>query len=111
MGIAIAGLSSGHDVSAILSKGLLTLPLVAVAGYFGGLARSHRRMAWHWRHVELQIRTAESYLAPLDDAARKTMLATLALRFFPGQTLNPQGGEGQGATDTPEVVAALSRTP
>jgi hypothetical protein len=108
IGIAVAGLAGGHDVSSILSKGLLTLPVIALAGYFGGLARSHRQMAWHYRHVELQIRTAEPYLAPLDDRARKTMLAALALRFFPGQTLNPQRGDTEMATDTPAIVAALT---
>jgi hypothetical protein len=108
--IAIVGLAGGHDVSSILSKALLTLPVIALAGYFGGLARSFRRMAWHWRHVELQIRTAEPYLAPLADEPRKTMLAALALRFFPGQALNPQSrGDTEMATDTPDIVAALTR--
>jgi hypothetical protein len=106
--IALKGVASGHDAGSILSKGLLTLPVIALAGYFGGLAGSYRRMAWHWRHVELQIRTASPYIAPLEEAPRKAMVAALALRFFPGQALNPQSGDTEAATDTPSIVAALT---
>jgi hypothetical protein len=96
--VAVVVLKGAHSASSTLAKFSLTLPLVAFAAYLGGLASSHRRMAWHWRHVELQIRTAEPFIATLEDEERKALLAVLALRLFPGQTLDPHGKSEEGVT-------------
>lgn len=114
IGAAIASVvllfGSSADPGAIFSKFAFTLPLIAFAAYLGGLAASHRRMAWHWRHIELQIRTAEPFIAGLDDADRKSLLALLAMRFFPGQTLDPTSkADETSALDLSTVVDSFMK--
>jgi hypothetical protein len=99
-----------RDIENALGKAALVIPLLAFAAYVGKLAGDHRRMAWHWRHVELQIRTADPFIAPLDDAPRKALLAALALRLFPGQAQDPQRG-GVEAPDPTTFLTELARPP
>lgn len=100
-----------QNVGSVLGRFAFTLPLVVFGAYLGGLAASHRRMGWHWRHIELQIRTAEPFIAGLDDPDRKALLAVLALRFFPGQLLDPHGKseEGQTTVDLSSLISDLLR--
>jgi hypothetical protein len=110
--LAFAGLVlfGDHDAADVLGKASLAIPLLAFAAYVGKLAGDHRRMAWHWRHVELQIRTADPFIAPLDDPTRKAILAALALRLFPGQAQDPQRG-GAEAPDPTAFLTELARPP
>jgi hypothetical protein len=105
--LAVALVVGDASVGAFFSRATLTLPAIAFTAYLGALARTHRRMGWHWRHVELQIRTADPFIAPLEDDLRKSLLAALALRFFPGQPQDPQTPEPAGASDPYEAVSQL----
>ena len=89
--IAYLAFTKEKGVGAVLTKGALTIPLILFAGYLARLAGQFRKKAWAWRHVELQIRTSEPFVALLDDEPRKALLAALALRFFPGQSQAPDG--------------------
>jgi len=107
---ALVALAGHHDLTTVLGKASLAIPLLAFAAYVGKLGGDHRRMAWHWRHVELQIRTADPFIAPLDDSARKVILAALALRLFPGQSQDPQRG-GVEHGDPSGFLSELARIP
>jgi hypothetical protein len=97
----LVGLSREHDVSDILTKAGISVPLLVLAAYLNRLGAEERRDARTWRHVELQIRTAQPYLANLPATTRDEVLAALALRFFPGQSQNPHAGEPDPAADDP----------
>jgi hypothetical protein len=88
----LAGLARNHDVSTVLSKAAISLPLLAMAAYLNRLGTEERRDARSWTHIELQIRTARPYLGNLPDDLRQQVQAALALRFFPGQAQDPHGG-------------------
>lgn len=111
-GIYVGAHASANDASTstILGKALVTLPLIAIAAYLGNVAAATRRMGWHWRHVELQIMTAEPFIAELDDDTRKALQAALAIRFFPGQGQDPQNSGPQSETvDLSSVIAEVFR--
>jgi len=74
-----------------LAKASISLPIALFAAALGKLGARYRRMAWHWRHVELQLRTAEPYIAELEGDRRANMIEALAGRFFPGQPLSIDG--------------------
>jgi hypothetical protein len=105
LALAVVVFFGDHDVSTALGKASLVIPLLGFAAYVGKLAGDHRRMAWHWRHVELQLRTADPFIAPLDEGPRKAVLAALALRLFPGQSQDPQG---RGPTDITDPTTFLT---
>jgi hypothetical protein len=75
-----------------LAKAGIAIPVALFAAFLARLATRFRRMAWRWRHVELQLRTAEPYIAELGEDQRSRLVETLALRFFPGQPLDISGG-------------------
>jgi hypothetical protein len=102
----LVGVHQDHDPSDILTKAGISLPLLGVAAYLNKLAGEERRDARTWRHIELQIRTAQPYLANLPGDTRDNVQAALALRFFPGQSQNPHGG---GADPEPDDAMALVR--
>ncbi|MFL5885513.1 MAG: hypothetical protein ACJ77M_10620 [Thermoleophilaceae bacterium] len=87
----LVGLANHHDVSTVLSKAAISLPLLALAAYLNKLSTDERRDARSWTHIELQIRTARPYLGNLPEGLRDEVQAALALRFFPGQTQDPHG--------------------
>ena len=105
--IAFLAFTAESGVDAVLTKGALTIPLILFAGYLARLAGQFRRKAWAWRHVELQIRTSEPFIALLDDEPRKALLAALALRFFPGQSQVPDGDITADMGDPAELLAGL----
>jgi len=78
----------------ITAKAVLSLSVLVLAGYIGRIAANSRRMAWHWTHVALQIRTAEPFIGNLEKTTRERLLAALAVRLFPGQSLDPQSASG-----------------
>lgn len=82
------------DVLLGLAKAAIAIPIALFAAYLGRLAGSYRNVAWRWRHMELQLRTAEPYIAELDGPHRARIIEALALRFFPGQPIHPEGVEG-----------------
>jgi hypothetical protein len=90
--VAIHAFTESQSVSETVGKVLVSLPILVVAGYLASIASNNRRMGWHWSHIELQIRTAEPFIANLDDDTRNRLLAALAIRFFPGQGQDPQQG-------------------
>jgi hypothetical protein len=100
----LVGVHQDHDATDILTKAGISLPLLGVAAYLNKLAGEERRDARTWRHIELQIRTAQPYLANLPEDTRDNVQAALALRFFPGQSQNPHGG---GADPEPDDAMAL----
>lgn len=102
----LVGVHQQHDAADILTKAGVSLPLLGVAAYLNKLAGEERRDGRTWRHVELQIRTAQPYLANLPEAKRDDVQAALALRFFPGQSQNPHGG---GADPEPDDAIAFVR--
>ena len=96
----LIGLAESADISDTLTKASISIPLLVLAAYLNRLGNEERRDARTWRHVELQIRTARPYLANLPQATSSEVLAALALRFFPGQSQNPHGGEPDSKTRT-----------
>lgn len=105
--IAIAlAVDAGQDpnpLKSVLQKAPITIPFLLVNLYVGRLASSFRSEAVQLRHIELQIRTANPFLSALDDGRRKAVLAMLALRFFPGQTLPVPSH----TSEPPDVAEAL----
>jgi hypothetical protein len=97
----LIGLARAHDVTDTLTRAGISIPLLVLAAYLNRLGNEERRDARTWRHVELQIRTARPYLANLPQTTRDEVLAALALRFFPGQSQNPHGGEAAPNPDDP----------
>jgi hypothetical protein len=108
--VGIHAASGAATTQTVVGKALVTVPLLALAAYLGNVAASTRRMGWHWRHVELQIKTAEPFIAELDDDTRKALQAALAIRFFPGQGQDPQHEGAQSETvDLSSVIAEVFR--
>jgi hypothetical protein len=105
--IAYLAFTTENGVGAVLTKGALTIPLILFAGYLARLAGQFRRKGWAWRHVELQIRTSEPFVALLDEAPRKALLAALALRFFPGQSQVPDGDVVADLGDPAQLLSSL----
>jgi hypothetical protein len=93
------------DIAAGLAKAAIAIPFALFAAYLGRLAGRYRQVAWRWRHVELQLRTADPYIAELDPERRRALVEALALRFFPGQPLDISG-EGPRATENASQRAA-----
>jgi hypothetical protein len=108
--IAYFAFSREHGAGAILTKAALGLPIIVFAGYLGRLATVHRRQAWRWRNIELQIRTARPFVAPLRDEQRELMTAALALRFFPGQRADGETGGTEGADPVSALAELLGPT-
>jgi hypothetical protein len=106
--IAVVAFTQESGVGPILTKASLAIPVLAVAGYLSRLATVHRRQAWRWRHMELQIRTADPFLAPLEDETRKALIAALALRFFPGQRHSDEEGGKVDPTSEVDPAAVIS---
>ena len=106
--IAYLAFTKEHGVGATASKAALTVPLILFAGYLARLAGQFQRKAWAWRHVELQIRTSEPFVALLDDEPRKVLLAALALRFFPGQSQVPDADRATELSDPAELLGELA---
>lgn len=102
----LIGLAYHHDVSTVLARAAITLPLLALAAYLNKLSTDERRDARNWTHIELQIRTARPYLGNLPEAMRDEVQAALALRFFPGQALDPHGSNGS-VEDTGDALSTL----
>jgi hypothetical protein len=96
--VAIHAFQEDEGLTTTIGKVLVSIPVLIVAGYLAGIAASHRRMGWHWSHVDLQIRTAEPFIGALDKEARDKLLAALAIRFFPGQGQDPQHGSASSET-------------
>jgi tetratricopeptide (TPR) repeat protein len=88
----LVGVSRNHDISDTLTKAAISIPVFGLAFYLGRIGAEERKDARTWRHVELQIRTAQPYLANLPEIIRDDVQASLALRFFPGQAQSPHGG-------------------
>jgi hypothetical protein len=82
-----------------IAKAGIAIPIALFGAFLARLASRFRQMGWRWRHMELQLRTAEPYIAELDEEQRAHLIQTLALRFFPGQPLDITGG--RGAADFP----------
>jgi len=78
-------LKVGSSWDKAVARAAYGLPSALFIPFVSSLASVHRKEAWRLRHIELQIRTANPFLTLLDDDRRKETLATLALRFFPGQ--------------------------
>jgi hypothetical protein len=85
------------DIAEGLAKAGIAIPVALLATFLARLANRFRHMAWRWRHVELQLRTAQPYIAELDDDQRARLVETLALRFFPGQSLDISGSDSARA--------------
>jgi hypothetical protein len=109
--IAFFAFSKESGVGPVLTKAALALPILAFAGYIARLATIHRQQAWRWRHIELQIRTANPFVSPLPVDQRRILIAALALRFFPGQPLSDQKNDGAETTDPVALLADLFRRP
>lgn len=92
--VAYHALTTPAGTTDVVERALVSVPTLIVAGYLASIAASNRRMGWHWRHIELQIRTAEPFIAHLDESTRNGLLAALAIRFFPGQGQDPQHSTG-----------------
>jgi hypothetical protein len=105
--IAYFAFTREHGTGAVLTKAALALPIVAFAAYVARLAAVHRKQAWRWRHIELQIRTANPFVSPLQDDQRRLLIAALALRFFPGQRYDVEGDAGGDTVDPVALLAQL----
>jgi hypothetical protein len=105
--IAYFAFTKEHGTGAILTKAALALPILAFFAYIARLAALHRKQSWRWRHIELQIRTANPFVSPLEDDQRRLLIAALALRFFPGQRFDVEGGTGGETVDPVAFLAQL----
>ena len=105
--IAYLAFSREHGAGAVLTKAALAIPFLAFAAYVARLAATHRKQAWRWRHIELQLRTANPFVSPLQDEQRRLLIAALALRFFPGQRFESEGGTGGETVDPVAFLAQL----
>lgn len=72
--VAVHAFTEEQGVSTTIGKVLVSLPILLVAGYLASIASNNRRMGWHWSHIELQIRTAEPFIANLDEDTRNRLL-------------------------------------
>jgi hypothetical protein len=107
VGVAVHSFRNGDvGTTETIGKVLVSLPILLLAGYVASVAANKRRMGWHWSHVELQIRTAEPFIANLDLETRNRLLAALAIRFFPGQGQDPQ--QGGASTESLDVGTLIS---
>jgi hypothetical protein len=88
--IAALTLKEHTSVTTAAQRAAFGLPLALLAAYVNRLASAYRNQAWKLRHVELQLRTVNPFLAGLEDQHRKAVLADLALRFFPGHQTNSE---------------------
>jgi hypothetical protein len=100
-------LKEGSGIDTALARAAFGLPFALFIPYMNSLASAHRKEAWRLRHVELQIRTANPFLTLLDDERRKETLATLALRFFPGQEAIEKGDDAQTPSVPLDLIQAL----
>jgi hypothetical protein len=105
--VTVHAFAESQGVSTTIGKVLVSIPILVVAGYLASIASNNRRMGWHWSHVELQIRTAEPFIANLDQDTRNRLLAALAIRFFPGQGQDPQQGAA-ASTERLDVGTLIS---
>ena len=105
--IAFFAFTQEHGTGAVLTKAALALPILAFSAYVARLAAVHRKQAWRWRHIELQIRTANPFVSPLEDEQRRLIIAALALRFFPGQRYDVEGEAGGETVDPVALLAQL----
>jgi hypothetical protein len=114
VGVSVFGLltvKAGSGFDTVIARAAFGLPIALLAAYVNNLATTHRREAWRLRHVELQIRTANPFLGLLDPERRRETLATLALRFFPGQDnfLSDAGGGQPSALELIDALRVLLR--
>lgn len=100
--LAISASQATDPLEAALEKLPISLPLLLLNFYIGGLAKAYREEAVALRHIELQIRTANPFLGALDEPRRKAVLAMLALRFFPGQAVSTTQ-----TSESPDIAQAL----
>jgi hypothetical protein len=106
--VAYHAFQEDEGLQTTIGKVLVSLPILVIAGYIASVASSNRRMGWHWRHVELQIRTAEPFIGNLDQDTRDSLLAALAIRLFPGQAQDPQhGGASSERMDVGTLITGI----
>lgn len=89
-----------------LERAAFSLPFLALNAYLGRLASVYREEALRWRHIKLQIQTANPFLGALDEAQRKETLALLATRFFPGQPM-PLPNKAAEPSDVSAALASM----
>lgn len=68
----------------------ITIALAIPAGYTAREAEHHRVLERHYRRMELELASIDSYLAKLEPEQRTKLKADLATRYF-GQSPAPQG--------------------
>jgi hypothetical protein len=112
--VAILTLKEHTSVTTAAQRAAFGLPLALLAAYINRLASAYRDQAWKLRHVELQLRTVNPFLAGLEDQRRKEVLAELALLFFPGHEVldKPSGAPPAPAAvslDADQVLSLLGR--
>ncbi|MGX6447053.1 hypothetical protein ACVU7I_03125 [Patulibacter sp. S7RM1-6] len=90
----------------------ITLSVLALAGFLGRIAGHERRDARSWTHMDLQLSTSRAFIEGIDEGDRSDVQAALALRFFPGQSIDPHGEnrDTPSSDDTMEVLRTLRET-
>jgi hypothetical protein len=109
--LAISAAGATDPLTAAAEKAPISIPLLALNIYIGGLARGFRQEAVQLRHIELQIRTANPFLGALDEERRKAILAILALRFFPGQAAVEAQAAAPGSSEEGRLEALIGGLP
>jgi hypothetical protein len=76
--------------------GKITIALIigGVASYAAGIARHHRERAATARRLELEMKSFEPFVAPLDPNDRNDLRSTIIWRFF-GPDAVPQELDGE----------------
>jgi hypothetical protein len=105
--LGVIAAASDDPLESALEKLPITIPFLLLNIYIGRLAMHFREEAIRLRHIELQIRAATPFLEALDEGPRKAVLAMLALRFFPGQSLPDSSGESAEPPDIAEALGTL----
>lgn len=105
--IAFLTLNEHTSVSTAAQRAAFAIPVALFAAVISRLAHAYRQQAWKLRHVELQIKTSNPFLAGLDESDRKKVLADLALRFFPGQSV-PDGQPPLSDTSVDPAIYQLT---
>ncbi|MBA3807201.1 MAG: hypothetical protein H0X28_02210 [Solirubrobacterales bacterium] len=67
--VAILTLKEHTSVTTAAQRAAFGIPLALLAAYVNRLASAYRNQAWKLRHLELQLRTLNPFLAGLEDVA------------------------------------------
>lgn len=94
IGLLVFPVDNAVDLGRKVAVGV---PLLALSAYFGREAASHQRLARRYELSAIQLKTLDSFIAPMAEDARTSMRLTFGDSIF---------GQAIGRTDSPEPSSA-----